>query len=183
MEQRYQKVKEELNSLSAHLETLVLDKRFAVSPKLEVLSKSTPAGALFRMCVGDCSLEIGKAVLGSLVLLPPDEGLPQMDTGEKLLEKARTKQADLAEEIYTYVLDFGCPASNCDFKTVASKLSRKVTKNYCSAFPGPPQNPKSKKSWSCTYREGDRSERVLRQGFEAVGERWEVTAAKGSGEC
>ena len=107
VEQRCQHIREELNSLSVTLDKFVSDKHSSLTPTLEILSKSIPAGALFRVCGGDCSLEIVKTVLGSLVLLPNDAGLSQVDIGAKVLAKAKTKQADIAEEIYSYALNLG----------------------------------------------------------------------------
>ena len=74
-----------------------------------------------------------------------DEGIPQLGSGEILVEKTRTKRADLAEEIYLYAIKLGRPIPNSDFKTTASKLRRKVAKELLLSLLGPSQNPKSEK--------------------------------------
>ena len=135
VDQRYQHIQEELNSLSADLEKYMSDKNSALTPPLEVLNKCIPAGALFRVCAGNCSFEVVRSVLESLTLLPFDEGISQIDAGVKVLAKAWTKQADLAEEIYSYALDLGCSAQNSDFKTAANKLRRKTAKQLLLTLP------------------------------------------------
>jgi len=133
VEQRFQRIKEELNCLSVHLEQFMVDKDFALPPSLEVMSQSIPAGALFRVCGGDCSSDVVKTVLGSLLLLPSGEGMPQIGTVDELLAKARTLQADLAEEVYDYALTLGSP--NSDFQTAANKRRRQVAKELLLSLP------------------------------------------------
>ena len=52
VDQRYQQMKEELNSLSVNLGKFVSDRNFTLTPSLEALNKSTLAEAVFRVCVG-----------------------------------------------------------------------------------------------------------------------------------
>lgn len=129
LEQRCQRLQEELDSLSVSAERCILEKYST----LETFDMPTPAKVLFRVCVGDCSLEVVKAVLGSVLLLPSEEGIPSLDTGEKLVVYAQTQQADLAEEIYEFALNLGC--SNSDFKTAADTLRRKSAKQLLLALP------------------------------------------------
>jgi len=186
VEQRYQQIKEELNSLSANLDKFVSDKHSSLTPTFEALSKSTPTGALFRVCGGDCSLEIIKTVLKSWVLLPSDEGMPQIDTGEKLLAKAKTKQADLAEEIYTYALELGFPGPNCDFKTAADKLRESGAKKLLLALPWTATEPQVRavveqylQRGRQVREEGDyaKSLKKLERGWELL-QQWGVESAE-----
>ena len=52
VDQRYQHIKEKLLSLSTYMERYLAGKKDALKPTLEVLSKSIPAGSLFRVCQG-----------------------------------------------------------------------------------------------------------------------------------
>ena len=119
VEQHYQQIQAELNSLSTDLEEFVFDRQTALTPTLEAMSKSSPTGGLFRVCGGDCSLEIVKTVLKSL--LSNGRILP-VCTGENVLEKAMPKQGELA-------------TTNSDFKTAAGKFRRKVTKELLLTLP------------------------------------------------
>lgn len=129
VEQYYQQVKEELASLCVQLETFMSDKGCVLSPALSAM-QSTPVGALFKVGVADNSLELAKAVLESCVLLPLDGGMPQADTGEKLLKKARDmmEQADLAEVLCAYASELGCAVPNLDLTAAINKKRWKVAK-------------------------------------------------------
>lgn len=138
VEQRCQQVKDELDLLSAALEKFTSDKNSSLSPALDAMSKSSPVKALFRVCVGDCSLQLAKSVLESCVLLPSDANIPQKDTGEKLLVKAKEcpEQADLASEIYAYALDLGLSGAIVNaFGAAARRSKRKLAKKLLLKLP------------------------------------------------
>lgn len=135
VEQRWQQVNEELNALNAHLEKYAFDKSFALDPALEAL-QFTPSGALFKVVIGDCSLLLVKAVLDNCVLLPVDEGMPRMDSGEKLIAKAgAVTQTDLAAEMLVYTAELGFQDFSSDYRKVASKMKRKTAKKLCFELP------------------------------------------------
>lgn len=131
VEQRYQQVKEELAALCIQLENFMSDKRSALSPTLLAL-QSTPIGALFRVGVGDTSLSLAKAAWKSCILLPLDEGMPQIDTAKKLLKKARdmTEHIGLSEVIRDYALELEC--SNSDLTTAVITKSQESAKGMSS---------------------------------------------------
>ncbi|MBV5279768.1 MAG: hypothetical protein J0651_00350 [Actinobacteria bacterium] len=88
--------------------------------------------------MGDNSLALDKAVQESCVLLLTDEGIPELDAADKLMEKAQTleEKADLAEERSTYAVELGSPDWSSAYKKAASELKRKRLKNYCRRCPG-----------------------------------------------
>lgn len=89
VDQRYEKINEELNALSASLEKLTSDKHHIINPALAALSDSTPSGDLFRVVQGDCSLSLATMLMDHSVLLPADEGVLRMDAGKKVMEKVK----------------------------------------------------------------------------------------------
>ena len=110
-----------------------------------------------------------KTVSESCVLLPSEAGLPSVvDTGEKLLEEARTKQVDLAEEIYLYALDLGFPVPDTDCsKQVQEEREKRGTVH---PFQVRHRAPSQGRGTVPANRHSDQRSRELCKGFEEVGE-------------
>ena len=89
VEQRYQQAKEELNSLSVHLQKFVSDKKFPLTPSLEAL-RSSLLQQICSECVQGTALLDSQGCAGKFgAAVYYSHG-----HGEKLLTKARVKQAD-----------------------------------------------------------------------------------------
>lgn len=137
VDQRCQRIKNELNALSIELEKYQSDKHFAWNSSLETLNNTNPAGTLFRVCHGDCSLQIAKIVIGSCVLLPSNSSIPHLNIGENILEIAKNmeNQADLAGDISAYAREIGYEDHKIDFQAAVLTKKRKTAKRLLLALP------------------------------------------------
>jgi hypothetical protein len=105
VDQRCEKVKEELRALIVSLEEYTSDKHYVLPPVLAALNDFQPAGALFRVVQANCSLLLEKTLRDYHILLPSDEVIPQKETGQKLRIMAESLQAEIAEEVCLYATE------------------------------------------------------------------------------
>lgn len=136
VEQRFAQVMKELEGFSAQLERYIGDKSCTPCLALAAL-QAIPSGALFRVCVGESSLLIAKAVTESGLLLPLKGEIPRENTGEQIaaMTKDMAERADLAEEIGAYALELGYQGPNIDFKAAVSKKKQKIAQGLLLALP------------------------------------------------
>lgn len=140
VEKKYRETKQELRDWRKRLEQMVVARSGEPSAVETVLCGTELTTPLFRLALGDCSLQVAEVLATHWHLLPiQGSGLESLtsDLGTRLeayaKEQAVKGQADVAAEIAIYAQSLGvqCP----DFKEEASKQQAKTKARLQMYFP------------------------------------------------
>ena len=119
--QKYEETKEQLATTRKRLEGLVRSKHLQLSPEDLELCEAVPAGAPFRLVVGDCRVAVVETLQGHFHLISADKQHLQ----ELVKEQQAQGKVDIAQEVSQYAREWDYALG--DFAEEARKLVEQAT--------------------------------------------------------